>query len=204
MCGVALNKERIIMRALSLTAAVLAAGLAFTFTGCGSKDSGGNSSSGAVPAAMETTDVSSMTDTEFLSCITLCGTPIPYPLTLDGLGEDFSFDTASVRDYGDAITVRLLKGEEYVCLLQFGCGTEDLSGTSPAEMLLFMPEEENRNKLSVNGITANDKLASLEKALGTPVEKDDSSLTYKTSAGVKMSALSGSDDRISTFVIYLN
>ena len=192
------------MRALSLTAAVLAAGLAFTFTGCGNNDSGGNNSSGAVPAAIETTDVSSMTDAEFLSCIALCGTPIPYPLTLDGLGEDFSFDTASVRDYGDAITVRLLKGEEYVCLLQFGCGTEDLCGTSPAEMLLFMPEEENRNKLSVNGITANDKLASLEKALGTPVEKDDSSLTYKTSAGVKLSALSGSDGRISTFVIYLN
>jgi len=194
LCNVALNKERIIMRTLSLTAAVLAAGLAFTFTGCGSKDS--EESSETVTAKYTTAELAEK--------ITVCGHQLNSPMTFADLGDDFFLDSY-VQESSTSAIINIFDQNGIVCALEYHYTPDDMSKEQPddttvrftpsdfegrqIDSILFTPNDFNRDAVSIDGFTANDGMDVLEEKLGEPTSKPNGLYVYDTTDGGRLEVL---------------
>ena len=164
------------MRNNKIISIALAMGLAVTFTSCGSKDSSSSVSDSAS---------SSYTTEELAGKISLCGKQLKYPLTLADLGDGFTFDSYKQQS-SNGTMVNLLYDNQLVCALEYYCGQEEVNENTPIDNIQFTANDFNRDKISIDGFTANDTPEVLEEKLGAPTSTKKGIRTYDTSNNGKL------------------
>ena len=107
----------------------------------------------------------------------LCGKQLAYPFTIEYLGEGFTFDESTIKPESMGISVDMLYNGEKLCSLCYDCTKEELSPSQPIGRILFFPEDKNKDKLSINGLTANDSMNKIKDALGEPTRGEGTYVT---------------------------
>lgn len=147
-------------------------------------------------------DGSAWTLETLTSSMTLCGQTLSYPITLDGLGSDFSIDENNIEDHYTGTVVHLRYKGEDACNLRFECAPDKLNGSVPASMLIFCPGEADKWKLSVNGFTAEDQLEDAKDKLGEPSEIRGATYYYRTMDNGRLDIIEGTGGKIFAINLY--
>lgn len=181
------------MRKNRILSALLAAGIAFTLTGCGSKspDSSAKEESSAA-----------YTTAELAEKISICGKQLKSPLTFADFGEGFTLDSYA-QDSATGAMIDLFYNGELVCALDYHCSPDEIDDNQKIAGIYFTTNDFNKEKISLNGFTANDKIEVLEEKLGAPTASNKTVYTYDTSDNGKLEVIDMPDGSIHSIVFIM-
>lgn len=173
------------MRIKSIAGLMLAAVLTVNLFGCGS----GNKF-----------DREKWTKETLTNSITLCGEKLSYPVTAESLGRSFTLTNKQAN--GEGATADLQHDGSKVCVLRFECAPDQINDKSEASRLIFVPDESQKEVLSINGFTAKDSLKDAKSKIGEPTEEKGATLYYKTSDNGRLEIVGGAGEDIFAINLY--
>lgn len=181
------------MRKNRFLSAFLAAGIAFTLTGCGSKSS---------DSSAKEESSSAYTTAELAEKISICGKQLKSPLTFADFGEGFTLDSYA-QDSATGAMIDLFYNGELVCALDYHCSPDEIDENQKIAGIYFTANDFNKEKISLNGFTANDKIEVLEEKLGAPTASNKTVYTYDTSDNGKLEVIDMPDGSIQSIVFIM-
>lgn len=178
------------MRKKKFLSALLAVGIAFTLTGCGNKSS---------DSSVKEESSTAYTTAELAEKITLCGKQLKSPLTFADFGEGFTLDSYAQESIRGAM-IGLFYNGEFVCALDYYCTPDEIDENQKIAGIYFTSNDFNKDKIAINGFTANDNFEVLEEKLGAPTASNQTVYTYDTSDNGRLEVIDLPDGSIHSIV----
>lgn len=181
------------MKKKRFLSALLSVCIVFTLTGCGNK-----SSDSSVKEEIST----AYTTAELAEKITLCEKQLKSPLTFSDFGEGFTLDSYA-QESSTGARINLFYNGELVCALDYYCTPDEIDENQKIAGIYFTSNDFNKDKISINGFTANDNFKVLEEKLGTPTASNQTVYTYDTSDNGRLEVIDYPDGSIHSIVFIM-
>lgn len=111
----------------------------------------------------------------FLKTIRIDQKPLPYPLTIEGLGGDIRKADIKINDSGSASAAITLENNVVLLLSYENINSyNDISSATPADVVIYSDDPDNADTqtISFNGISLGASAKETQAALGTPYYRE--------------------------------
>lgn len=186
--------------------AVLAAAVLFTFSAC---DKGEDPVQSDV---IETYPIpvpsGGWTAEAFFKAIRVDQRPLPYPLSVEGLGGDIRKADIKINDSGSASAAVTLENDVVLVLSYENINSyNDISSAAPAEVVIYSNDPDNTDDriISFNGLGLGASAKETQAALGTPYYREGWwTWAYTKSGKLCFSLMFNANDELCNVTVYFD